>query len=67
MSYEPVINSFPGGLTESQEVDERARIPPDWHKGPHTLRLGHFEFLMSWTWDILLTFTPAFFFGKDAT
>ncbi|KAL5610540.1 hypothetical protein FOBRF1_006657 [Fusarium oxysporum] len=63
MSYEPVVNSLPGGPTESQEVDERASIPLGWHKGPHTLRLGHFEFLTSWTWDIVLTFTPACFFA----
>jgi hypothetical protein len=67
MSYEPVVNSLPGGPTESQEVGERACIPLDWRKGPHTLRLGHFESFMSWTWDIVLTLTPACFFGKDTT
>ncbi|KAF5024851.1 hypothetical protein F66182_3090 [Fusarium sp. NRRL 66182] len=74
-----VASSLPGETTEShQEVDqisiltdsaqsrqpvEKASIPSDWHKGPHTLRAGHLELFASWAWDILLTLAPACFFS----
>ncbi|KAJ4129808.1 hypothetical protein NW768_006778 [Fusarium equiseti] len=54
MSYES-LTSTPCG--------EQTTIPTNWHNGPSTLRPGKTETIISWSYDIILTLTPACFFG----
>ncbi|KAF4458103.1 hypothetical protein F53441_111 [Fusarium austroafricanum] len=79
MSYEPVPEYSPGDNQKTFEaieqtstpfssiaayrIGDKSSIPLDWHHGPHTLRLPKLEAILMWTWDILLTLTPACFFA----
>ncbi|CAG7566339.1 unnamed protein product [Fusarium equiseti] len=63
MSYESLKGTPGGDDTESQYTDHKTSIETNWHNGPSTLRLGKIESIVSWSYDVILTLTPACFFG----